>query len=71
VEDVAEGAPAGEGSGVSGVHDRQGSRGDRGVVLEDNDEVVEHPVGGALGKGAIDVIKEPELGEGSEESAEP
>jgi hypothetical protein len=70
-EDVADGAPEGGGGGVARLHDRQGGRGDHGVVPRDNGEVVEHPVGDALGRGAVDVIPQPEFGEGGEELTTP
>jgi hypothetical protein len=67
VENAADGAPEGEGGGVARLYDRQSGRRDRAVVPRDDGEVVEHPVGGALGGGAVDVIPEPELGEGGAE----
>jgi hypothetical protein len=70
-EDAADGAPEGAGRGVARLHDRQSGGRDRAVVPGDDGEVVEHPVGGALGGGAVDVIPEPELGEGGEELAAP
>jgi hypothetical protein len=70
-EDAADGAPEGEGGGVAQFHDRQSGGRDRGIVPRDDGKVVEHPVGGALGGGAVDVIPDPELGEGDEELATP
>ena len=70
-EDVADGAPEVAGGGVAGVDNRQGGRSDRGIVPRDDGEVVEHPVGGALSGGAVDVIPKPKLGEGGEELTAP
>jgi hypothetical protein len=70
-EDGAEGAPQVEGGDGPGLDDRQGGGGDGGVEPGDDGEVVEHPVGGALSGGAVDVVPEAELGEGGDELAAP
>ena len=63
-EDAADGTPEGESSGVARLDDRQSGGRDRGVVPQDDGEIFERLVGGALGGGAVDVIPEPKLGEG-------